>query len=342
MIFIDSSIPNTMKNEFFLAKKLLDGSGISVLDAARLIKNILDTKSSDTLSDILFCTKVIDCGKRCVRNSETNFEAGFKTYLETKKHLRKESLRDIEYLGGRLLRTIPELPRRNFSEISAADCEAWILATFTTPQQFNKARAMLHGLFEFAVRRDWCDCNPIKRVEKKKVLEKEILPLKLAQIKKIVETAQKEGDCGSLAAAAMLVYAGIRPREVRRLEWRDIDLEEGSITVRSVCSKTGGVRQVEITPALKRILEKCCSGGTELICAKDWEKQWRKIRDTAGFRGKWVQDVLRHTYASFHAKRYCDLPRLQLNMGHADQSLLRARYINMRGISKSDALRFFN
>ena len=58
--------------------------------------------------------------------------------------------------------------------------------------------------------------------------------------------------------------------------------------------------------------------------------------------GRWVQDVLRHTYASFHAKNYADLPRLQLNMGHRDQSLLRSRYINMHGISRAEAKSFFN
>ena len=62
---------------------------------------------------------------------------------------------------------------------------------------------------------------------------------------------------------------------------------------------------------------------------------------SSGFRGRWVQDVLRHTYASFHAKNYADLPRLQLNMGHRDLSLLHSRYINMHGISRADAKRFF-
>ena len=60
------------------------------------------------------------------------------------------------------------------------------------------------------------------------------------------------------------------------------------------------------------------------------------------FERRWVQDVLRHTYASFHAKRYANLPRLQLNMGHRDLSLLRSRYINMHGISRTEAKSFFN
>ena len=199
---------------------------------------------------------------------------------------------------------------------------------------------MLHGLFEFALRREWCDKNPIKRIERRKVIEKEIQPLQLSETKRLIKTAQNESPEYGVVAA-LLVYSGIRPCEVRRLTWRDIDTEEKIITVRSQCSKTGGVRQVEIPPVLNRFLITHKSENTSHICPTDWQRRWRKIRDNSGFRGRWVQDVLCHTYASFHAKNYADLPRLQLNMGHRDLSLLRSRYINMHGISRADAKCFF-
>lgn len=94
-------------------------------------------------------------------------------------------------------------------------------------------------------------------------------------------------------------------------------------------------------PALKRILAKYKSDGKSAICPPDWNRKWKNIREESGFKGTWVQDVLRHTYASYFAKRYRDLPRLQLNMGHRDLSLLRSRYVNMVGIKKSDAKAFF-
>ncbi|MFI3244473.1 MAG: tyrosine-type recombinase/integrase, partial [Akkermansia sp.] len=133
----------------------------------------------------------------------------------------------------------------------------------------------------------------------------------------------------------------LRPTELRRLRWGDIDWAEASLTVRAQCSKTGGVRQVELGSALLRYLKPYRKGDTDLICPPDWLPMWRQIREAAGFKGRWVQDVLRHTYASYHAKHYRDLPRLQLNMGHRDQNLLRARYVNMRGISAYEAKRYF-
>lgn len=325
------------------AKKVLGRATVSTLDSARFVRNILDAKPKDSkLTDAQFVLKVIEVGLRNIRTKEMSLSDGFALYFKSKQHLRPDSIRDIRCIGNRLLRTNPELGKRNFSELSVSECEEWLNAAFHTNPQFNKARTMLHGLFEFALRREWCDKNPIKRIERKKVVEKEIQPLKLTETKRLIKNAQRESPVYAVVAA-LLVYTGIRPREVRRLTWRDIDTEEKTITVRSQCSKTGGVRQVEIPPILNRVL---IAHSRELkeekICPTDWQRRWRKIRDNSGFRGRWVQDVLRHTYASFHAKNYADLPRLQLNMGHRDLSLLRSRYINMHGISRAEAKSFFN
>ncbi|MDX8415393.1 hypothetical protein [Intestinicryptomonas porci] len=51
-----------------------------------------------------------------------------------------------------------------------------------------------------------------------------------------------------------MMLAGIRPKEAKRLEWRDIDFDDNSIKIRSICLKTGGIRHVEICPKLKNIL----------------------------------------------------------------------------------------
>lgn len=333
----------TMTNENFLAEALLAGKGISLLDAARLICNALDAKPSRcALSDVQFCSNIIETGKRHIRKVEMSVCGGFALYLGTKTHLRAESFRDIRYLGNRLLKANPDFAKHNFSELSISDCEKWLSEAFATPSQFNKARAMLHGLFEFALRREWCEKNVVKLIERKKVVEKEIKPLTLSQTSRLLKTAKRKPYSDCLAAVGLLLLAGIRPREVRRLKWCDIDLDENFIIVRSVCSKTGGVRQVEICPALKKFLRELKNEPDSHICPPNWARRWRKIRDASGFKGIWTQDVLRHTYASYHAKCFRDLPRLQLNMGHREQSLLRSRYVNMSNISHADAQKFFS
>ena len=144
---------------------------------------------------------------------------------------------------------------------------------------------MLFGLFEFALRRQWCESNPIKLIERKKVVEKEIKPLSIEQTERLMSTAQARKNRDCVAAVALLLYAGIRPREVRRLRWRDIDLAENCVTIRSLCSKTGGVRHVEICRPLKTILSRSRPEVCErAVCPPNWPRRWKLIRDASGFR----------------------------------------------------------
>ena len=124
--------------------------------------------------------------------------------------------------------------------------------------------------------------------------------------------------------------------------WADIDFTERIVRVRRASSKTGGGRQVEMHSVLKAWLAPRKKSPEEKICPANFEAKWKAVRDVAGFKGAWVQDVLRHTYASYHAKKFRDLPRLQTDMVHFDLSLLRSRYVNTSRVSRADAAAFFS
>jgi len=92
-------ILNTMDNEIISARALLRGSDISLLDAARLVRNILDAlPKNSSIVPIHFCSKVIEVGKHNIRSKEIRFSEGFSLYLQTKENLRPDSLQDIRYL----------------------------------------------------------------------------------------------------------------------------------------------------------------------------------------------------------------------------------------------------
>lgn len=324
------------------AQDVLRGTGLSLLDAARIVRQIMDFKPEHCQRKAAaYCTQVIQAGLAQQHIQRQTVAKGFELYLATKQHLRPDSLRDIRYLGQRLLRTCPEMAARCFDSCSLSDCEQWLSQCFTTPSQFNKGRTLLHALFHFACCREWCSRNPIHYLAKKRVIEQKIAPLSIQQSQELIiqSKAQHEGACAP--AAALLLWAGLRPTELKRLHWHDIDLDEKCITLRAECSKTGGTRQVDICPPLLSVLKRYSRALQGRVVPSNWRHKWKGIRDAAGFKGQWVQDVLRHTYASYHAKRFKNMPLLQLNMGHRDQSLLRARYVNMQGISRDDALRFF-
>lgn len=328
-----------MQNEFQAAESLLRETQISVLDAARLIRNALDYAGNSGKDNLQYCREVIECGTRHIGKISRKMTVGaaFEEYLKTKKSLKKESLRDIKYLGNRILKHFDN--NRLISAISTEECSKLLEETFTTPSQYNKGRTMLHGFFNYAVKMKWCAENPISEIQPKKVVEREILPLSIGQIQRLLKYALDEPYCDCAAAVGIMLWAGIRPKEVSRLTWKDVDLDERVIVVRHRNSKTGGTRHIDICPPLRYWLEKIKNRNGQ-ICPKNWIRKWQSLRVAAGFE-HWTQDVLRHTFATYNLKRFHNLPKLQSEMGHTDLSLIRTRYVNMGSITKAEAKCFF-
>ena len=130
------------------AKEVLGSANVSVVDSARYIRNILDAKPSDNkLNDAQFVLKVIEVGLRNIRTKEMSFADGFAIYYKSKQHLRPDSVRDIRCIGNRLLKTNSELAKRNFSELSASECEEWINSAFcTNPNLTRRERCFTPSL----------------------------------------------------------------------------------------------------------------------------------------------------------------------------------------------------
>ena len=144
-----------------------------------------------------------------------------------------------------------------------------------------------------------------------------------------------------------MLYAGIRPAEVERLTWDAVNMEERVVCLKALHSKTGGRRHVQIHPVLHRLLKEAQPSRKEdPVCPPNWAEKWRRVRQHAGWNAAhglpWIQDVLRHTYASYHAKHFRNFTELQYEMGHSGLHLLKSRYLNMQDISRQDASRFWD
>ena len=132
---------------------------------------------------------------------------------------------------------------------------------------------------------------------------------------------------------SLMLYGGIRPTEVSRLQESDFDWENKQVIIRPSVSKTGGGRTVPLR-GVRGIRKR------DRHIPRNWNRKWHDLRRAAGYRGKsWVPDVCRHTFASYHAAYYRNLPELQLEMGHRDASLLMTRY--MAPALRKDATAFW-
>lgn len=190
----------------------------------------------------------------------------------------------------------------------------------------------------------WAGGNPVEGTFAPAVIEKKIPVLMPEECGRLIRTAQKEYDGACLPAAVLMLYAGVRPQEVRRLRFRHLRLENGELIIPSTHSKTGGSRLVTLQPVALRFLRSFRRVPPDtFICPKGWERKWREVRVRAGWNKNhpWAQDILRHTFASYHAAAFRDYTALQWEMGHRDGRQLRTRYMNMDSIGRKHAALFW-
>lgn len=76
------------------------------------------------------------------------------------------------------------------------------------------------------------------------------------EIKDLWQTASTYQNGSCAAAVGMMLYAGIRPHEVVRLTWAQVDLRERAIYILPRHSKKGGARRVTIHKPLMKILRR--------------------------------------------------------------------------------------
>lgn len=330
------------------AERILEKSGIDLLDAARLAKNFVEMGKTKRIEGLrrIFCLGI----EALARERQTqDFASAFKKFIESKSHLRERTLSDYRQVARTIFRKNPRACSMKLRSISAEAVQKIVAESFRTPLQRAKARAVLHAFFAFALKSGWCGENPIRFAEFSCSKEREIIPLSIDEIEKLLCSAKKfkNGEC--LPAIAVLLFAGIRPRELERLHWADIDWEEKVVSISPTHSKTGGRRHVSIQPRLEKILREyappdALTQHRATICPANWTRKWRKIRVAAGWKSPekpWQQDVLRHTFASYHLKFFKNEATLQCEMGHSSARLLRTRYLSMRGINASAAEEFW-
>ena len=255
--------------------------------------------------------------------------------------MRKRSKSDFRYLIHRLLKRCRGLALRRVRSITPQECSVYINQAYETARQRNKARLAMSAVFTAAQKREWCDHNPISRVPREKLTERKITILSRDEIDALLAAAESYEGGICLAPVGIMLYAGVRPHEVARLTWEQINTEEGCIYIYPQHSNTGGARQVTIYPPLAALLAKIERMGIKKgpkVCPVDWVKHWAELHRQAGWTSgkKWVEDILRHTFATHHIATFRSYAELQLEMGHRSAELLRTRYVSMEGVRRED------
>ncbi len=323
------------ENEF-AALVILKSTGIPVIEAAQVACAALKAGRGRVKRAL----KCLEMGVETLRQQEqtVTFEKAVAVALEARRDRRIRTVYDFRYFTRRFMKRCPGLGKRKVRAITSQECAKYIEMAFDTPRQRQKARLILSGVFGTALKQGWCRNNPVSQVAVPRIVETPITILSAEEVKDLWLAARDYNSGSCNVAVGMMLYAGIRPHEVARLTWNQVDIQERAIYILPRHSKTGGARRVTIHYPLLSILREYQCSASEKICPPGWVNHWKKLRQAAGWKGdkRWQQDVLRHTFASYHLSYFRSYDLLQVEIGHRDTALLRTRYLDQRGVQSVD------
>lgn len=181
----------------------------------------------------------------------------------------------------------------------------------------NRFHALISSIYKFAVHAGRVSVNPAAKVKRYKENESRIRWLRPEEEKAI--RAEFVADYHEYEFDLAL-HTGMRRGEQFGLQWKDVDLERGMLTVRGKTGRRHVVANSEAKSALRK-LHKLTGKETHVSpdASADVKRDWRRwLEDAAKKAG--VKDFhwhdLRHTFASRLVMGDADIRTVQELLGH--------------------------
>lgn len=207
-----------------------------------------------------------------------------------------------------------------------------------SPTTVVNDRAIINGLFSWAVNEGYLGVNPVASIRRPKTSPARARVLTLDQVSRLIKAATEFKDGLRLPFFALAIYAGIRPdRELHQLSRSNINLESRVITVDAEMSKTRRRhRFVQIQPVLARIL-----AGRDIEAAlanRNFRRDYDAVRILAGLMDTWQGDIMRHSFGSYHLAHFKSASETARQMGNSEDIVYQNYYDR---ISEADAAAFW-
>lgn len=296
------------------ALKLLDGHA-SLLEAARFWNMHNAARAADaTFSDVA------------------------DSYVENLQHLnrRPNTISSARYKYNRIARALGE---RYINSITRADLERWLKSQKLSPASRNNFLRYIRALFNFAVENGYSEHNPSDRMKMISVESQMPEIWKPAQVRKVMRAAEKIKP-PLIPYLALGFFAGLRPSEIRGLEWGDVDLRSRIIAVRPEVAKTRRTRRVDMSANLHGWIRKYRDAIPQTVAPTSYTtlRRWRKkVMEECGIAA-WPPDIMRHCFATYYLQIH-DIDSTIKQLGHTSANML---YDNYRGLaSDGDAKKFW-
>lgn len=252
-------------------------------------------------------------------------------FLESREKL-EVSTRYLGELRAKLARFADTFGDRHLSDIATPDLDAWLEGLGVAPVTRNGFRRVLKVFFEWGRKRGYCVENVAKDTEKAK--EKKPRPpiFTPGELRVILDHA----PANLVPVLALGAFAGLRPEEIRRLDWEKVKLglKAGPrIEIDAETSKTATHRYVPVNPTLKEWLQPIAKATGPVAPPNLYRRLWnfhKTLAEKDEEKGRpaveWKHNALRHSFASYSLAQEEDAARVALWLGHASPTMTFQHY----------------
>ncbi len=226
------------------------------------------------------------------------------------KPLRPRTLKSIRFMANTFKADFKDA---RIKQIDRARLEKYLRGKDVSNQTRKNLRNYLGQFFNWAIRNGHCEKNPVEQIQ---VHVQNGVPeyFKIEQCVSILQELLKEEHASVKAYFVLCLFGGIRPEEAQRLAWEaNVKMDTEEIYIPATIAKTKRDRMFAMPPILKLWLE-FCPQDKPLIPAN-----LRKLKDKVikSLNFPWIQDGLRHTFATFHYAKHKSLDELRHIMGNS-------------------------
>jgi integrase len=311
------------------ALNLSDSLRVMALQAERTLKPYEKTIAEA----VAFYVKHLEATKKSitVRALADEYLAFQKSYNRSEAHQRD--------LRGRFNRFCLVFGDRLVHEITSSEIRRWLFELKVAPKTFNNYRDRIGFLFGYGITQGYLEkgTNPVDdRIKKMTEDDEPVEIFTVDQVNRILECAAPE----LLPLFAIGAFAGVRTSELLQLEWNDVHFHTGHLDIRAEVAKSGRSRFFKLEPNLVEWLAPY---------AQETGRIWRGTEDMFRNARKamcakagitWVQNGLRHSFASYHIAKNQNQNQLADLLGHLDSRLI---FSNYRAVVKipGEADRYF-
>jgi integrase len=221
--------------------------------------------------------------------------------------------------------------------ITSAQIDDWLRSLPVAPTTRNHYRTVVGLAFNYAIGRRYAVENPAEQTTKVKEPHREIGILTITQATRLLGSTAPD----LLPYVAIALFAGLRPSEIERLDWSDINFDSGLIKVEAVKGTRRNTRRrrfVKIMPNLRDWLLPFRKLKGHITPQTKFRQFFDQARETAELLAHWKEDAMRHSFASYHLAHFKDENALALEMGNSPDVII-ARYREL--VTPKEAARFW-